>query len=351
MNSRHFWGIVSYAALLCSAACAPASLRSATVPAAPAIVAPTGVPAAAGPFLYVAGAKLSEYALGSSEPVRSTKVNWYATSPYLALDGHGHLCESNGDVSAAQLLEYDASTLKLLQGLNGVGDYYALVADRLGYLYATTGQSVIYVYAPGCLQRVNVIRGGGFFGYSALVFDRSGKLYAANPNQVNVYAPTAPGHMKFVRHIRDGINSPFALATGPSGDLVVANSDYVTIYRPGASQPVRRITNGSEDPGALAVDSKGWLYVANTPPRLGACGWVSVYGPGDTKPVRKITDQICVPGSLAIDPSDNLYVMNTYAGHQHGRQSVTVYAPHGTKLLRKITKGIYLGNMLLIGSP
>jgi hypothetical protein len=146
MNSSHTPAIALFATLLCWAGCSPESLRSEMVPKAPAIVPPAGAPAHVGRFLYVAGDKLSEYELGSPEPLH-TDVNYYAGGAAIALDRHGHLCESNGNVSAAQLFEYDARTLKLLRGLNGVGAYFALVADPRGYLYATTGESDIYVYA------------------------------------------------------------------------------------------------------------------------------------------------------------------------------------------------------------
>jgi hypothetical protein len=76
-----------------------------------------------GPFLYVGGPKLLMYALGSSEPLRSSKRDLYVTQAVLAFDRHGHLCEANGDISAEQFLTYDARTLKLLHVLNGTGTF------------------------------------------------------------------------------------------------------------------------------------------------------------------------------------------------------------------------------------
>ena len=171
-----------------------------------------------GPFLYVGGTKLSMYELGSSTPLHVANVNpWTVFQAAISLDLHGHLCEANGEISYAQLLAYDADNLNFQRGLTGVGAYPALVADHVGYLYASTGGGVIAVYAPGCTHKVNDIRRGVDL-VGPLVFDRSGNLYAGmQPHYaVSVYAPTnRPGHMKLVRQITDGIDNPIALAAGP----------------------------------------------------------------------------------------------------------------------------------------
>jgi hypothetical protein len=184
----------------------------------------------------------------------------------------------------------------------------------------------------------------------ALVFDRSGNLYAGLGNAVGVYAPTQRrGHMRFVRKIHDGLrNAVSALAVGPSDDLFVADEigpkgGYVLIYRPGGSEPVQKITDGVETPAVLAVDSKGRLYVDNLPYTNGRSGWISVYAPGSTQPVRRVRVYAV---SLAIDPSDNLYVLNV-----HKRSTVLVYSAGAAKLLRTITDGLRNSSALLIGSP
>jgi hypothetical protein len=304
-----------------------------------------------GQFLYVGGAKLSMYALGSSKPLHSVKVNDYVSSAEVALDLHGHLCMSNGDISYAQLFEVDARTLKIVREVHGVGAYPALLADRRGYLYASTGGGDIEVYAPGCTHRVNVIR-RGVDVVGRMVFDRSGNLYAAmQPHYaVSVYAPTKrPGHMRLVRQIRDGLSRPLALAIGPSDDLFVANWNYstkdahITVYRPGGSRPVRITKSIKAPPSALAVDSKGRLYAA-IPNYPVPSGWISVYAPGGSQPVRKV--RVYDPVSLAVDPSDNLYVVNLQR-----QNSVLVYSPGATKLLLKITDGINIASGLVIGSP
>lgn len=299
-----------------------------------------------GPFLYVGGNKVAMFALGSSKPLHVTKSNPYSAGNGLALDLQGHLCVSTGNPSYQAIYEYDAQTLKLLGETDRGGYFSALVADRYGYLYASSVFGVL-VYAPGCTQRVNNLRHGG----RALVFDRSGNLYAGLGNAVGVYEPEQRrGHMRFVRKIHDGLRPAVsALAIGPSDELFVADEigrkgGYVLVYRRGGSQPVEKITKGVETPALLAVDSKGWLYVDNRPYTTNRSGWISVYAPGSTEPVRRVHVYNAV--ALAIDPSDNLYVLNSYR-----RSTVLVYSPGAAKLLRKITDSVNYSAGLLIGSP
>jgi hypothetical protein len=233
-------------------------------PAAP----PPAVPpaGAAEPSLYVGGHRVAMFALGSTKPLHVTKPSNYSFGSGLALDLHGHLCVSSGNPSYQVTYAYDARTLKL-EGETDAGYFFALVADRYGYLYASSYGGIL-VYAPGCTERVNNLRHGG----NALVFDRSGNLYAGLGNAVGVYAPRERwGHMRFVRRIHKGLkNLVSALAIGPSDELFVADEvgkkgGYVAVYRRGASEPVEKITSGIETPERLAVDSKGWLYVDNCP--------------------------------------------------------------------------------------
>ncbi|HLY02983.1 MAG TPA: hypothetical protein VKR56_10895 [Candidatus Cybelea sp.] len=299
-----------------------------------------------GPFLYVGGNKVAMFALGSSKPLHVTKANLYSYGNGLALDLHGHLCVSTGNLSYQAIYAYDARTLELVGETNKSGYFSALVADRFGYLYASSVFGIL-VYAPGCTKRVNNLRHGG----DALVFDRSGNLYAGLGDAVGVYEPERRrGHMRFVRRIHDGLqNGVSALAIGPSDELFVADEvgrkgGYVAVYRRGGSMPVKKITNGVETPALLAVDSKGRLYVDNLPYTAGRSGWISVYAPGGTQPGRRV--RVENPVALAIDPSDNLYVLNSYR-----RSTVLVYSPGAAQLLRKITDGVSYSAGLLIGSP
>jgi hypothetical protein len=341
--------------------CVVAALLAACGGSQPPIGAPgampqTSVPAThadrdgSGPFLYVGGNKVAMFALGRSKPLHVTKSNPYSYGNGLALDLHGHLCVSTGDPSYQAVYEYDARTLKLLGETDLAGYFSALVADRYGYLYASSVFGIL-VYAPGCTKRVNNLRHGG----DALVFDRSGNLYAGLGNAVGVYSPEQRrGHMRFVRRIHDGLkNLVSALAIGPSDELFVADEvgrkgGYVAVYRRGGSMPVKKITNGIETPELLAVDSKGWLYVDNCPYTAcgagGRLGWISAYAPGSTQPARRV--RLEDPIALAIDPSDNLYVLDSYE-----RRTVLVYSPGAAKLLRKITDSVNNSAGLLIGSP
>jgi hypothetical protein len=303
-----------------------------------------------GPFLYVGGNRVAMFALGNSKPLHVTKSNPYSYGNGLALDLHGHLCVSSGNLSYQAVYEYDARTLKLLGETDLAGYFSALVADRYGYLYASSVFGIL-VYAPGCTQRVNNLRHGG----SALVFDRSGNLDASLGNAVGVYEPEQRrGHMRFVRTIHHGLRSLVsALAIGPSDELFVADEvgrkgGYVAVFGPGGSEPVEKITEGIETPELVAVDSKGRLYVDNCPYTAcnvgGRSGWISVYAPGSTQPARRVRVEHAV--ALAIDPSDNLYVLNNYR-----RSTVLVYSPGAAKLLRKITDSVNYSAGLLIGSP
>lgn len=343
-NQQTCW-VALLAALLGCAGCSRLVPAPATAPQA--AVAPDG---GAGPFLYVGGNRVAMFALGSSKPLHVTKSNPYSYGSGLALDLHGHLCVSTGDPSYQAIYEYDAGTLKLEGETDLAGYFSALVADRYGYLYASTAWG-IFVYAPGCTKQVNNLRHGG----NALVFDRSGNLYAGLGNAVGVYAPEQRrGHMRFVRTIHHGLRSLVsALAIGPSDELFVADEvgkkgGYVAVYGPGGSEPVEKITEGIETPELVAVDSKGRLYVDNCPYTAcnvsGRSGWISVYTSGSTQPARRVRVEHAV--ALAIDPSDNLYVLNNYR-----RSTVLVYSPGAAKLLRKITDRVNHSAGLLIGSP
>jgi hypothetical protein len=290
-----------------------------------------------GPLLYVAGGLISVYALGSSEPLHSTRTHG---GYFIALDGRGDLCAANNNITYPQIYAFNARSLKFESAWDGSG-IGPIVSNRWGYLYGTDGRAFTDVYAPGCTQRIGAIRN---CQCGPLVFDQSGNLYAGD-RSVRIYAPTdKTWHMKLLRTISDGIDSPAALIIAPSGQLYVANAgnSSVSVFAQGGSKPIRRITKGLSAPVALAVDSAGRLYVANLP-ESGA-GWVTVYAPGGTRPIRKIGNYPrYFPYSLALDASGNLYVGLGSA--------VNVYNPGATKLLRRITHGVYGTFALLIGSP
>lgn len=343
------------------AGCAAAeSQRSISLPAVSAVARPKSLLDDERPLLYVASHILSEYALGSSEPLRSTKINYSVDQAALALDSDGHLFEANGNPSYEQLLVYDASSLRLVHMLSGMGGGIgSMSASGSGYLYA--GDGAIWVFAPGATRLLGFIRRGAR-SVHPVVFDSEGNLYAGDTHSVSIYAPRAGRwRMEFVRSIKVGVNTPVALAVGPSGQLFVANwatrgNGWVSVYASGASEPERKITSGINAPSALVVDSTDTLYVANLAgdrPAAQRRGWVSVYAVGSTQLLRKITDGIYGPTSLALSPDGDLYVGNLHFGDRHkgAQTNVTVYNPGGSKLLYAITKGISVGATVLIGSP
>lgn len=330
-------------ALVCCGGCSAGSVRSATEPGVLPISGPgaTATTRAQGPFLYVGGyLRLSEYAYGTSKPLRTIKPGSNAVA--LTLDSSGNLFAGDGNPSYGTIDVYEARNLKLLRRIYIDGPQ-AMAVDGLGYLYVANGGPDIEVYTPGGIKKVRTIK-RRVTNAVALVFDHSGLLYVANAaGSVVVYGPTqTPGKMKFLRRITDGIKGPDALVFGPSRHLFVANwpsrgRASVSVYANRSSSPQWIVGGDIKAPRALAVDSVGRLFVACSPfGRIAGHnhGWVTVYAPGSTKPLRKITEGIDAPYALAIDPSNNIYVANGE------RRSVTVYSPGGAHLLRKITKGV-----------
>lgn len=303
---------------------------------------------AKGPFLYVGGRRLSEYALNGSKPLRSIKAGWGALA--LALDSFGNLFAANGNPSYGAVAAYEARDLKLEHTIYPAYPL-ALAVDRLGYLYVANCGDGIEVYAPGGTTTVSVIK-RRVRSACELAFDSSGKLFVVNGDSVTMYAATkTPGRMKYVGIITAGVRLPRTLAFAPSGNLFVVNCrscarnqgrrrDSVSVYSPGSTTPFYKITDGIWDPQAIAIDSTGRLYVASVPltQRGRQPGWVSVYAPGSAKVLRKITQGVDEPWALAIDPSDNLYVANI--GAPPAGNSVTIYSSGGEKRLRAITEGV-----------
>ena len=336
------------------AGCSQAAIHSGALPdagsagpAAGAFGPPTG------PFLYVGSGVtgLAQYSLGDSKPRRMVATQAYVGA--LAFDSNDHLFASGGGVSEGLVAVYDARTLTLLRSI-GLAGANGLATDSSGYLFVANC-SVVSEYAPGGTKLFHVYR-DHVGGTCALAFDRSGNLYAAGEHSIAILEPAnQPGLLKYSRSIVKGINSPVALAFGPSGDLFVANClrcaysspprpDSVTVYAPGASSPSRTITSGIKGPVALAIDSENRLFVANVPvPNDKRPGWVSLYSPTGTRPSLTITDHVRVPVALAIDPSADLYVANEYGN------SVTVYGDGGKKLLQSITHGVRFPAALAIG--
>jgi DNA-binding beta-propeller fold protein YncE len=338
-DSAMIYRIASLVALLlCCAQCAGAGPPNSQSPA----TLPNAGRSALGPFLYIAGGKLSQYALGDSNPRHSVDLSLGASA--LALDSRGNLFVANGGASEGYIAVYVAQSLELRRSEELTDDTF-LAVGRRGYLYASNCGGGINVFTPGGIKYdyTHYLRRGAV---CALAFDRDDELFVVDGNSIAVFAPAQPpGNIKLVRRIRSGINEPRALTFAPTGELFVLNCPrcrshrgrpYVSVYEPGSSSPARIVSGDISHPAALAVDSKGTLYVASAQLDFKGRdpGWVTVYAPQATKPLRKIVAGIGRPIALALDPSDNLYVANG------GEGSVTVYAAGGTTLLQTITKGI-----------
>jgi hypothetical protein len=335
--------IASLAALLlCCAQCAGAGAPSqAVLPGAASLTRQ--------PFLYVGGAELSQYALGSSKPLHTVNLSLGASA--IALDGRGNLFLANGGISEGYIAVYDAQSLELLRSEELTDDTF-LAVGRRGYLYATNCGDGIDVFTPGGMKYdySRYLRDGA----CAMAVDQDDNLFVAGGNSVAVFAPAQrSGLITLVRRIKSGINGPLALTIAPSGELFVLNcprcryhhgQPYVSVYEPGSSSPARIVTGEISQPAALAVDSKGTLYVASAPVGFKEhnSGCVTVYSAGATKPLRKIVAGIDRPLALVLDSSDRLYVADG------GKSEVTVYSAGGAKLLQTITDGIRVAEALAI---
>ncbi len=293
---------------------------------------------------------------------------------------------------------YDLELSKVARTITkGISNPWVITVDRAGRLYM-----VGFGYTQGVIEydagsdrpsrRIKLS-----YAWTAAT-DASNNLYAAScpdcheyvtgTGSVNVYAA---GTTKLLRSIKDGINSPMALAFDTNGNLYVFNGDgndtAVLVYAPGASTPsrslpqgytdvsaialdasnnlfvirspvsgqasiveykadstkiVRTITKGIQSPQAIALDSSGRLYVANTP--FPNAGWVSVYAPGSSTPSYRITSGMDDPQLLAIGGEGNLYVGNDDYGVALARRDVSsgdngslcAYAPKAKKPMRCI---------------
>jgi hypothetical protein len=338
-------------ALLCCGGCS--TLEQQTIPAASGSVRQTTQRAGTdGVFLYVAGLKLSKYALGSSRPLATVKLPYIAST--ITLDGLGNVytAENYGSFGV-QIDVFSASNLTLLRKISYSGWVTDMATDRDGYLYVSLSGE-LWVFAPGSthpLYRMRRSPGG------SLAFDSAGNLYDAGGDEVAIYAPASkPGHLKLIGKIRRGVNSSDAIAFGPSGNLYVVNwpncnppcgRPFVSVFAAGGLKPVLRITRGLVGSASLAVDSTGRVYVGNSSlfvDRGPRGSWVSVYEPNSKQLLAKFAkggDRRLL--HVAVDGSDDVYVASY--------NEVSVYSPAGAKLLYTITRGIQDAGALAIGSP
>ena len=305
---------------------------------------------AAGQNLYVGSGWISEYRIGSNEPVRSVRAYYAAVA--MASDRKGHLFSANGQPSYGAVSVYKRSTLELVRQISTVAPL-RLAVDHLGYLYVSNSGDAVLVYGEGG-ELVSVIR-RGIRGARDLAFSKSGELFVANSHSVSIYTPTkVAGRMQYVRSITRGTSAPYAIALTSSADVAVANCltcfsnetekhDDVALFKQGASSPYLILTSSIKRPVQIIADNMGTLYVANSPFTAKGFqpGWVTEYKAGTSAPSLKITEGINEPVALALGPSGDLYVAN-----QSGN-SVTVYRPGEAKPIQEIKRGTHYPASLL----
>jgi sugar lactone lactonase YvrE len=201
--------------------------------------------------------------------------------------------------------------------LSGLDDSSALAFDSSGDLFAANqGNGTVSEIAPGATTPSTTLSGVAY--PVALAFDPSGNLFVVNYSNstVSEFAPGATTPSATLT----GLNSPIALAFDPSGNLYVANDGGTTVseFAPGATTPSATLT-GLNGPYALAFDTSGNLFVANNGGTT-----VSEFAPGATTPSATLTG-LSAPLALAFDSSGNLYVAN-YGGNG----TVSEFAPGAT---------------------
>jgi DNA-binding beta-propeller fold protein YncE len=163
-------------------------------------------------------------------------------------------------------------------------------------------------------------------------------LYALQGGQsdITIYGP---GATQPLRTLVIGKTRPFTLAFDGAGNLFVANQNVpgsVMVYAPGTRSVSRTIRDGIDQPQRLLLDPSGNLYVANDGYPCNAnsaCGSIAFYPRGDSSP-KWIIKHLKNSHLLAIDPSDNLYVIG------NAPNTMWVYAAGGSMRLRGITDGL-----------
>jgi hypothetical protein len=213
-------------------------------------------------------------------------------------------------------------------------------------LYAANqeGNSVT-VYASGATGNATPIQdiSGSKTGLSApfdVAVDGSGNTYVTNIDDViTVYAPNATGNEAPTRTIvGPAYHQPKGIAINPiNGDIYVAraNNDAIFIYAGSANGSVSPIgeiqgsQTGLDYPFGVALGTSGNIYVTNTDDGTGN-GSVTVYAAGSTgnvAPIQTISGsrtELAGPQQLALDSSSNIYVVN--AAYDSDKGSLTVYA-------------------------
>lgn len=333
------WGAMLLAG--CGGAAIPASLANEAATPARQVSQNT-----AGPWFYVTGSGIFQYALGGTKLIHSETSHCGSYCGPLALDRAGRLIAIE-NIEGAGI--YDARTLKWLR--NVYPSYATSVAiDRNDTIWIANCGGGLFAYAPGGTKQLRGIH----IRYAACIIasDPSGNLYVANGyHEVDVYKPgLRPGAVTLLRTIRTGLTNPVAFAFGPDSETFIANfpnssdgNGSVSVYAAKTGKLERTIESGIKQPWDIAVDKGGTLYVASSEESWKKRdGWVSVYGSGGDKPERYIRAGINGPLAVALDSDSNLYVGNVYG-------NLSVYASGESKPLRRLDVNVSDPRTIVIG--
>lgn len=137
----------------------------------------------------------------------------------------------------------------------------------------------------------------GGSGVAIITLDDSNNLYVANVgSNESTITEFAPHSDTIIRTITASTGSPTALTVDKSGELYCAYGNKINVYAPRSKKNVRTITDHISQPSALAVDDEKTLYVANV-----GSGSITEYVPG-LPSVRRTIHSVPSPAVLKFGP-------------------------------------------------
>lgn len=222
---------------------------------------------------------------------------------------------ANGDVTPSRVLGGSHTGLHSPDGLALSGDGELFVANR--------SANSITVYAPDAgsdAPPIRTIAGPDtqLTSPEGLAIDSAGNLWVANTptDRLTVYPAGTGGDAPPVRVIThaNGLYGPQALAQGPGGQVLVANTyaESVTAFAPTGDATPLAILSGPATllsfPIGVDVDAAGRLYVAN---QFGGVNIYAAGASGNTAPLTTIAGAatgLAAPAAIAVTPP--LYIAN-----------------------------------------
>jgi len=209
------------------------------------------------------------------------------------------------------------------------------------------GDDRVTVYSAGSSGNATPIQtisgtNTGLSGILGIALDAAGDIYVSSSSvngpgalSINVFASNANGNATPLRTISGastGISDPYQLATGPAGNVYVANVNNILVFAPGAYgivAPVRTFNTGGigvawhHGPPAI-----GRIYVA------GSGDGVVIFlanANGNATPLKTISGSLTdlnQPEGIAVGPGGAIFVGNI-GQNANGTFDVTKYSPFG----------------------